>query len=65
MASLSSVVATNLRPDSPAVSAAIERDGRRLLVLLADRNGRSLSAEVRAALRNHIARAIASGELTP
>ena len=65
MATLTSVAATNLSPDSPAVSAAIERDGRRLLELLAARNGRSLSAEIRAALRNHIARAISSGALTP
>jgi plasmid stability protein len=61
---VTTTVSTKLGND-PVVSAAIERDGRRLLELLAARNGRSLSAEVRAALRNHIARAIARGALTP
>jgi hypothetical protein len=59
---MTTTVSTKLGND-PVVSAAIERDGRRLLELLAARNGRSLSAEVRAAVRDHLARAISTGAL--
>jgi hypothetical protein len=61
---VTTTISTKLGHD-PVVSAAIEREGRRLLERLAARNGRSLSAEVRAALHNHLAKAILSGELSP
>lgn len=60
---LAARISTKLDPDSPVVSAAIEDDARRLLELLATRRGRSLSAEVRAAVRWHLERAVMDGTL--
>jgi hypothetical protein len=63
MTALASRVSTKLTPDSPVVSAALEHDARNLLELLACRHGRSVSAELRAAVRRHLTEAAVEGLL--